>query len=358
MRRATARDVAETAGVSVATVSRVINRATGVNPETAAKVHAAVAELGYRPNGVGRSLKTASSRLIGVLIPTLSNPVFAEAVDGIAEGVADGGYSLLFSASDYRRDAERKGIETLLNYRVDGLIVTVADAADSEILDLLDAAEVPYVLAYNPAGAHGRPTVTVDNCAAGALVAERLIGYGHRRLGMIAGRLTDSDRARARYQGFAAAAAAAGLPPPRLCEVPFTRPALEPVLGEIFAAPDAPSALFCSNDMLAIATIGVLAGLGISVPGDVSIVGFDGIAIGNLLHPSLATVVQPSRELGRTAARQLLRRLAGEAAVAPVILPHVLRHGHSVGPAAKSGRTQGPASNSTVSGLEIRTSTP
>lgn len=358
MRRATARDVAESAGVSVATVSRVINATAGVNPETAAKVHAAIAELGYRPNSVGRSLKTASSRLIGVLIPTLSNPVFAEAVDGIAEGVADGGYSLLFSTSDYRREAESQGIETLLRYRVNGLILTVADAADSRILDLLDTAEIPYVLAYNPAGAHGRPTVTVDNRAAGARVAERLIGLGHRRLGMIAGRLSESDRARARHQGFAEAAAAAGLPPPLLCEVPFTRPELEPVLAGIFAAPDAPTALFCSNDMLAIVTIGVLAGLGISVPGEVSVVGFDGIAIGNLLHPSLATVVQPSRELGRTAARQLLRRLGGEAAVAPVILPHVLRHGNSAGPAPKSGRVEAPASNSTASGLEIRTSTP
>lgn len=358
MRRATARDVAETAGVSVATVSRVVNGATGVNPETAAKVHRAVAELGYRPNGVGRSLKTASSRLIGVLIPTLSNPVFAEAVDGIAEGVAEGGYSLLFSASDYRRDAERRGIETLLRYRVDGLILTVADAADSEILDLLDVAEIPYVLAYNPAGPHGRPTVTVDNRAAGALVATRLVELGHRRLGMIAGRLADSDRARARHQGFAEAARAAGLAEPLLCEVPFTAPDLEPRLAEIFAAGNAPTALFCSNDMLAIAAIGVLAGLGISVPGEVSVVGFDGIAIGNLLHPSLATVVQPSRELGRTAARQLLRRLGGEAAVAPVILPHVLRHGKSAGPAAKHSPTDSPASNPSAPRLETRTSTP
>lgn len=358
MRRATARDVAETAGVSVATVSRVINGATGVNPETAAKVHAAVAELGYRPNGVGRSLKTNSSRLIGVLIPTLSNPVFAEAVDGIAEGVANGGYSLLFAASDYRREAESLGIETLLRYRVDGLILTVADAADSRILDLLDTAEIPYVLAYNPDGAHGRPTVTVDNRAAGALVAERLIALGHRRLGMIAGRLSDSDRARARHQGFAEAAVAAGLPPPLLAEVPFTRPELEPVLAGIFAAKDAPTALFCSNDMLAIATIGVLTGLGICVPGEVSVVGFDGIAIGTHLHPTLATVVQPSRELGRTAARQLLRRLGGEAAVAPVILPHALRHGASLGAAPKSGHREAQASVPNASGLEIRTSTP
>lgn len=358
MRRATARDVAETAGVSVATVSRVINAATGVNPETAAKVHAAIAELGYRPNGVGRSLKTASSRLIGVLIPTLSNPVFAEAVDGIAEGVADGGYSLLFAASDYRREAESRSIETLLRYRVDGLILTVADAADSRILDLLDTAEIPYVLAYNPAGAHRRPTVTVDNRAAGALVANRLVELGHRRLGMIAGRLPDSDRARARHRGFTEAAAAAGLPPPLLAEVPFTRPELEPVLAGIFAAPDPPTALFCSNDMLAIATIGVLTGLGIAVPGEVSVVGFDGIAIGAHLHPTLATVVQPSRELGRTAARQLLRRLGGEAAVAPVILPHALRHGASLGPALKSGRSGASASVPTVPSPEIRTSTP
>ncbi len=356
-RRATIREVAELAGVSVATVSRVINGAA-VAPETAARVGEAVAVLGYRPNGVGRSLKTASSRLIGVLIPSLANPVFAEAVDGIAEGVDGSGYSLLFGASDYRRDRERAGIEALLRYRVDGLVLTVADAAASEVLDLIEAVEVPYVLVYNPAGDHRRPTVTVDNRAAGRAVAERLIGLGHRRLGMIAGRLADSDRARARHAGFAAAAAEAGLPAPTLREVPFTAPGLEPVLAEIFAAPAPPTALFCSNDMLAIAAVAALGALGRAVPDDVSVVGFDGIAIGTLVHPSLATVVQPSRELGRTAAQQLLGRLSGEGAAASVILPHVLRHGKSVGPAAKHSPTASPASNLPAHSLVTRTSTP
>lgn len=356
-RRATIRDVAERAGVSVATVSRALNGGA-VMPETVARVRDAAADLGFRPNGVGRSLKTASSRLIGVLIPSLSNPVFAEAVEGIAAGVADAGYSLLFGVSDYHRAAEGRGIEALLRYRADGLILTVADAASSASLDVLEAAEVPYVLVYNPPGAHGRPTVTVDNRAAGYAVAARLAGEGHRRLGMIAGRLDDSDRARARHAGFVEGAVALGLEPPILREVPFTRPMLEPVLAALYAEPGAPTALFCSNDMLAIAVIGALAGLGLAVPGDVSVVGFDGIAIGGLLHPSLETVVQPSRELGRTAALRLLRRLAGEETGTPVILPHTLRRGGSVGPAAKHSPTVPTASNPLALCLETRTPTP
>lgn len=344
-RRATIREVAERAGVSVATVSRVVNGAGGVAAETADRVRAAIADLAYRPNDVGRSLKTANSRLIGVVLPTLGNPVFADAVDGIAEGIAAGGYSLVLATTDYRRETERRRIETLLRYRVDGMILTVADAAASESLDLLDRTGVPYVLIYNPPGSHGRATVTVDNAAAGRSVAELLLGHGHRRLGMLAGHLADSDRARARFRGFSEAAAEHGAAPPLLCEVAFTALNLEPVLAPLYAAPNPPTAWFCSNDMVAIAAIGALAGLGLDVPADVGLVGFDGIAIGGLIHPTLATVVQPSRELGRTAARQLLRHLRGEGPMRSAILPHILRHGKSVGPAAKHSPTASPASN-------------
>ncbi|MCP5373007.1 MAG: LacI family DNA-binding transcriptional regulator [Hyphomicrobiales bacterium] len=333
---ATIRDVAKRAGVSVATVSRLVNDTGRVRDETAERVRAAIADLGFRPNAVGRSLSTAHTRSLGIVIPSLSNPVFADAVAGINAEARAAGYTLMFTSTDYAPEEELRTVSALLEYRVDGLILTVADPADNPVLDLLQAAGVPYVLIYNQPCPRNHPTVTVDNVAAGREVALALAALGHRRLGMVSGTFTASDRAAARRDGFLAGCAEAGLPAPRVLEVDFVTPHLDRVLAPVYGdRAAAPTALFCSNDLLAISVIGALGRLGLKVPGDVSVIGFDGIAVGTHLHPTLATVIQPSHGMGRAATRQLLDRLAGEDRPATEILPHTLRLGESAGPAAK-----------------------
>lgn len=334
----TIRDVARRAGVSTATVSRLINGSGPVGAATAARVRAAIDALDFRLNGVGRSLKTAQTRTLGVVIPSMTNPVFADAVAGIDEAARVAGYGLMFTSTEYDPEREQEAVASLLGNRVDGLILTVADPERSAVLDRLDAAATPYVLTYNQPGPGGRPTVTVDNVAAGRAVAAHLAGLGHARLGMISGPFRASDRAAARRHGFLAGAAAHGLAQPAVREMSFLETDALSVLRPLYAEPGtAPTALFCSNDLLAIAVIGALGRLGLAVPDAVSVVGFDGIAIGTHLHPTLATVVQPSREMGRAATRQLLGRLSGEGTPESVLLPHRLREGESAGQAARPG---------------------
>ncbi|SDE16206.1 LacI family DNA-binding transcriptional regulator [Rhodospira trueperi] len=333
---ATIRDVAQAAGVSVATVSRLVNGTGRVRDDTARRVQTAIDRLGFRPNAIGRNLSTARTRTLGVVIPSLSNPVFADAVAGINAEAKAQGYTLMFMATDYVRTDEQALVGTLLAYQVDGLILTVADAADSPVLDALDRDDVPYVLIYNQPTARNRPTVTVDNVTAGREVADFFADLGHERLAMVSGTLTASDRARARRDGFVAGAEARGLAAPRVLEVDFVDLDADAAVAPLFAdRTGAPTALFCSNDLLAISVIGALGRLGLGVPADVSVIGFDGIAVGAQLHPTLATVAQPSREMGRVATTRLLARLAGETAAPATVLPHTLRPGESAGPAAK-----------------------
>ena len=333
---ATIRDVAKKASVSVATVSRFVNDTGRVSNETAFRVRAAINELGFRPNAVARNLSKSHSRTLGVVIPSLNNPVFADAVAGINAEARSCGYTLMFTSTDYNLEDEVRTVSTLLDYRVDGLILTVADSNISLIPDMLKNAGVPYVLIYNQPSTYQHPTITVDNIGAGREVAQALIGLGHERLGMVAGQFLASDRADARRDGFINGAAEHGLKEPIVIEVDFVSPHLEKTLAPIYAEREtAPSALFCSNDLLAISVIGALGRLGLDVPKDVSVIGFDGIAVGTHLHPTLATVIQPSYEMGRAATRQLLDRLAGKDCPMTKILPHTLRIGESAGPATK-----------------------
>ena len=332
---ATIRDVAKKASVSVATVSRFVNDTGRVSNETAFRVRAAINELGFRPNAVARNLSKSHSRTLGVVIPSLNNPVFADAVAGINAEARSCGYTLMFTSTDYNLEDEVRTVSTLLDYRVDGLILTVADSNISLIPDMLKNAGVPYVLIYNQPSTYQHPTITVDNIGAGREVAQALIELGHERLGMVAGQFLASDRADARRDGFINGAAEHGLKEPIVIEVDFVSPHLEKTLAPIYAEREtAPSALFCSNDLLAISVIGALGRLGLDVPKDVSVIGFDGIAVGTHLHPTLATVIQPSYEMGRVATRQLLDRLAGKDCPLTKILPHTLRIGESAGPAS------------------------
>jgi DNA-binding LacI/PurR family transcriptional regulator len=328
----TIKSVAKRAGVSTATVSRVINGHGRVRPATAERVRKSIIELNFRPNIIGRSLKTARTGTLGVMIPTLANPVFADAVAGIQDAARAAGYAIVITATDYCAGYESTSVHTMLSNRVEGLILTVTDAENNGLLDQLDAEGNRYVLLYNQPCSHPRSTVTVDNVAAGRLVAEHLVALGHRRIGMVTGHPTASDRADARRTGFIAGLDDAGLHDPPVVEVDFMDMERSDGLWRLLSAPSAPTALFCSNDALAIAVIGLLRGLGKNVPGDISIIGFDGISIGELIEPSLATIEQPSREMGNTAVRHLLDRLSGDASPQAIILPHRLRPGGTAGP--------------------------
>ncbi len=325
------RDVARRARVSIATVSRVLNGSAPVAEATAARVRRAAAALGYRVNAVGRSLATARTRVLGVLVPTLTNPVFAASVMGLALETRASAYEILLAPSDYDAAREFQIVETFLSQRVEGLALTLTDP-DGRTAALIRRERLPVVLLYNAPQRPGIPYVAVDDRAAADAMVSAFIRAGHRRIAMIAGSFAASDRARRRYDGYVRAMRRARLRPLPRVEVPFLGGNLREALAPLLAARTPPTALFCSNDLLALAVIDAARQLGRDVPGDLSVAGFDGIEVGRLVRPRLATVVQPAVEMGRAAGRLLLAALSGTRYPGRQVLPHEIYLGETIAP--------------------------
>jgi DNA-binding LacI/PurR family transcriptional regulator len=326
------RDVAKRADVSLATVSRVLNDTGQVREDTARLVLDAAADLGFRLNHVGRSLRATETQNIGVMLPTLAHPVFAECLQALENAARAIGYTLSIATTNYDAANEDRASEALLSRRVDGLILAVADANRSKLLEKLDRERMPYVLVYNqPSGeAKHRPSVAVDNRRAARDITEYLIARGHRHIRMIAGAFGQSDRARLRSRGFHDAMWGAGLEAPEPIQVDLLNSELSAPLRESIATTQSPTAFFCSSDQLALRVMYALRGLGVNVSREISVVGFDGIEIGQWMQPSLCTVVQPTREIAAAAFDLLARLIRGEHVPGATILSHSLREGASV----------------------------
>jgi DNA-binding LacI/PurR family transcriptional regulator len=342
----TIKDVAAHAGFSIATVSRAINAPHTVNPVTLEKVRQAIDALNFRPSVLGRQLRGERTRLIGVVLPTIANPVFAESLQGIDDLAVEQGYRLMLMTTQYNAERERYAIETLREHRVEGMILTVADADTHPLLDDLDRAGLLYVLTHNDTVR--RPCVSVDNRLAAYDGVRMLIAHGHRRILMLAGTLAASDRARQRHLGYTQAMQQAGLAAAPALEIDFNSDELEPSvlahLTHLAKSPDGPTALFCSNDLLAMVVMRGLRRARLQIPSDMSILGFDGLAMGELLQPPLATICAPNREIGCAAWRRLharIERTFGDASLASLALtlPHSLREGATVAAISNSNET-------------------
>jgi DNA-binding LacI/PurR family transcriptional regulator len=321
--------VASQAGVSVATVSRAFNFPGRVTPATRELVERVARELGYFPNASARTLRTQRSRVLGVVLPTLLNPTFAECLQGIAAAATAGGYAIIPVTTGYQLDEEQRAVHMLLAGNVDGLILVVSNPSTSTALVRLRTAGLPYVLAYNRHPDH--PCVTVDSEGAVADAIARLVLLGHRRITMVSGTLAASDRAQQRYRGYLKGMADAGLDAPPLIEVSFVERAGS-TLAQLLQAKRRPTALVCSNDLLAIRSIRAAHLSGLGVPHDLSVVGFDGIALGEELTPALSTIAQPNSEIGRRSVELLIQAMAGGTALqadASLLLPHFFRDGES-----------------------------
>ena len=347
--------VARRSGVSITTVSRVFNRPGRVATKTRERVLAAARALGFVPNASARTLRTQESRILGVVLPTLLNPVFAECLDGIADAADAAGYSIVPLVTDYEVARESQAIDRLLARDVDGLIVTVANASRSPSLRRLQQAGSAYVLAYNRHRRH--PCVSVDGETAFAELVAWLVALGHRRIAMASGTLAASDRARQRHRGFQAGMANAGLPPGELIEVPFMQTAVDQVSARLARA-DRPTALVCSNDLLAVRCIRAARLAGLEVPDALSVVGIDGIAIGEDMTPRLSTVVQPNRQIGATCVATLVDAFGAGRRPSPSdssSLPFRLCKGESCGAATTPAR---PASHTPGAGTSRRRALP
>lgn len=331
--------VASRAGVSITTVSRAFNRPERLAEATRLRVFAAAGALSFTPNASARTMRTRKSRILGVVLPTLLNPVFAECLDGIAATADAAGYAIVPLVTDYEVRREAAAIDRLLARDVDGLVVTVANASRSRTLARLQSVHAAYVLAYNRHVRHA--CVSVDGEAAFSRSVDRLIALGHRRIAMASGTLAASDRARQRYRGFKTAMRANGLGDGELIEMPFVQTAIDAVVARLSRS-DRPTALVCSNDLLAVRCIRAAHLAGLRVPADLSVVGIDGIEIGADLTPQLSSVVQPNRLIGATCVDLLVRALDEGRAPLPadsVSLRFQLREGETCAQASAESPT-------------------
>lgn len=326
----TIKEVARRAGVSIATVSRAMNNSGPVSTESRKAIEEVVAKSGFRLNGIGRQLKTARSRTLGILVPSIKNPIFADAVAGVEHVAEQAGFNVLLASSSYKLKKELSSINMFLTSRVEGLVLTVTDEESSQqALSTLENARLPFVLMFNPCKVKSHSTVSIDNRQAAYELVSGLIKKGHQRIAMIAGHLSESDRSVERYAGYEDALREHGLNPIDIVEAGFENPDLGDAVAELSAGQNCPTAYFCSTDLLAISTIRALSRIGLSVPDDVSVVGFDGISIGESLTPNLTTAVQPAEAMGNWAATHLISRIEEDVPVQNLVLPHYLRDGES-----------------------------
>lgn len=310
----TIKDIAARAGVSTSTVSRVVNRTARVDPATERRVHEAIAVLGYRPNLLARSFRRQITQTIGLLVPDNSNPYFAELARVIEDAGFAEGYSVILCNSDLSQSKQAGYIDVLLAKRVDGIILISTglipgEDAGSDI-ERIRQAGVPCVVIDRDLGDAPIDQLLVDNHEGGYLAGRHLIAHGHRDFACVVGP-NDLTPSAGRIAGFRRALAEAGiaLAPDALVRGDGRYDGGARAVATLLARGVAFSAVFAFNDQMAIGVIGALQRAGRSVPGDVSVIGFDNIPHGAAVYPAVTTIAQPIAEMGRTGLAMLLDRI-------------------------------------------------
>lgn len=336
-------DVARRAGVSSSTVSRHL---TGQTVRSSATINDAVESLGYRPSPIARSLRSGLTYTIAAVIPDLSNPFFGAALKG-AEGIARRhGYTLAVYNTDEAPDVERTTLQRLRG-RADGLILT--RVVDSQVTPReLDELVSPVVLLDRDFDVeHGCDTVLVDNVGGAALAAQHLLDLGHRHFGLIGGPLP-STPARQRLEGFLHAVEQAGLDTDSAVSVVdgrFTQEGGRQAMLRLLAQPEPVTAVFACNNEMTIGVVRAIHELGLRMPHDLSLVGFDDHPVASLLVPAITVIDRPSYDQGALAMRLLLRRLSGDSSGSPrpIVLDTALLVRESTAAVKSTDRTTNPS---------------
>jgi LacI family transcriptional regulator len=316
-RRVTIGDVAAEAGVSVATVSKVINDRYGVAEGTSERVRQVIEELGYQSSLVAQSLRSRKTNVIGVLVADIE-PFSAELLKGAARGIRGTGYELVVF-SGLQRGEDRVGWERRYLSRISGTLTDGAILVTPSSVDVTYGA--PVVAVDHNVASTTLPTVDSDNLRGAIVATEYLLGLGHTRIGFLAGR-PDLESARLRERGYREALARAGIDvDPELVRLGGYEPqTADAPARELLELANRPTAVFAANDLSAIQTMKVAASLGLRVPDDLSVIGFDNVPESALVEPPLTTIEQSIQQMGFDAVQLLLRLIAGEAVPATQIL--------------------------------------
>lgn len=309
MKQPTILDVAERAGVSKSLVSLAMRGSDQVGAASRKAIFEAAAELGYRPNAAARSLVRQRSFILGVMLSDLHNPFFAEVVDGIDDAALSAGYRALYNSGRRSPRLEAEAIETLLELRVDGLVV--AAPAISPKAAVAAARSVPTVVVGRATRSPQIDCVTNDDRLGGELVVDHLVSLGHRHIAHIHG--GSGAGAHPRRTGYERAMRRHGLASEvRSVTGAYTEQAGMEAMTELLNSDNRPTAVFAANDVAAIGALDVLDERGLRVPEDISVVGYDNTHISGRHRYALTTVDQPRSEIGRVAVSLLLERLNGE----------------------------------------------
>jgi LacI family transcriptional regulator len=328
-------DVAREAGVSMATVSRVVNNNPNVKPQTRKKVFEAIERLGYRPNAVARGLASKKTTTVGVVIPDISNSIFSEVARGIEDIANMYHYNIILCNADKKKDKEIRVINTLLEKQVDGLLF-MGGAITDEHLQAFKTSSVPVVLCATADEKRSIPSVDIDHEKAAYDAVSLLIQNGHEKIAMISGTLQDPANGYSRYQGYRKAMENAGLAiRDEYIRIGNYRYESGMDATKYFLElSDRPTAIFAANDEMAIGAIHTLQDNGVNVPGDISIISVDNIRMASMVRPQLTTVAQPMYDIGAVAMRLLTKLMNKEtkdaSELTQVTLPHEVIHRNSV----------------------------
>ncbi|WP_020615400.1 catabolite control protein A [Paenibacillus daejeonensis] len=325
-------DVAREAGVSMATVSRVVNNNPNVKPQTRKKVFEAIERLGYRPNAVARGLASKKTTTVGVVIPDISNAIFAEVARGIEDIANMYHYNIILCNADKKKDKEIRVINTLLEKQVDGLLF-MGGAVTEEHIIAFKSSNVPIVLCATTDEQATIPSVDIDHEAAAFDAVSSLIAQGHKSIAMISGTLQDPANGYARFQGYKRALEQAGQAyDESLVRVGNYRYESGIEAMKYFLEMDQkPTAVFAATDEMAIGAIHSIQDYGLKVPEDISVISVDNSRMASMVRPQLTTVAQPMYDIGAVSMRLLTKLMKKEAVEDPrVILQHELINRQSV----------------------------
>lgn len=318
-------DVAKEAGVSVATVSRVINGKGTVTAETAERVNAAIAKFHYQPNVWGRNLRRKESRMLLVLIPNITNPYYSSIVSGIEDTARRQDYTTILCITNSDKTREQEFLNLLRSGRADGAIFLAAERDSQTVAKL--ARSYPVVQCCEYCGDEEIPHVSIDNFEAARQVLRHLLNLGHRRIGFV-GSTNRFISTLQREEGYQSALQQAGLQPDEryfaYADDDYNFLSGVRAVRELLCLKDRPTAVFCISDMIALGAIRAANELGLNVPQDLTVVGFDDVEYASMFKPMLTTVSQPCYSLGKVSATMLLRQIATGEKGGAVFLEHKL----------------------------------
>ncbi len=319
----TINDVAKRAAVSPVTVSRVLNAAPNVNEATRARVHQAIAELGYVPNVAARSLRSRRTRSIALILPDITNPFWPTVARGVEDAAQRGGYTVLLCNSDENADKQARYLEVVISQQVDGVVIAPADSDAANLAPLRERG-IPTVVLDRRVDGWDVDTVRGDSVGGAHMLTRHLIELGHRRIAMLTGPANTST-SQERLAGYEAALKRASIEADRdlIRFGEFRQNSGQEMAHAVLGLPQPPTAIFGANNTIALGALTAIGECGLRVPQDVALVCFDDVSPSSQLFPFLTVAEQPAYQMGLEAAQLLFARLDDGEAVPPrqIMLP-------------------------------------